>query len=121
MSHVGEDGISKREHLEADARGFFPNPVSISKLENEPELPALVSDMWVSFLALHLRRGRDMDGPLRFTWSEIQAYCNLTGARFSEWQLRVLFLLEDEYFAVRAENKPNTPTKPTDKSGAKEL
>lgn len=45
-------------------------------------------------------------GEVVSSWSDILAYCQLTGWRPTEWELGVLSLLEDAHFEA---NRPPTP------------
>jgi hypothetical protein len=102
------DGVPRREHLKKAAGGLFQDGPAIEAaalLANEPPLPTLSSDYWNLFLELHVRRDRDENGPLRFLWRDLQSYSEVTGVRFDPFTRRVLFAMEDEYFAVVAQNK----------------
>lgn len=105
MNWRTQDGNTTRSHLEASASGIAPDKDAVKMLASEPPLPFVLADIWQKFLDLHVRRGRDENGPLRFSWLELQAYSDLTGARFDPFTRKVLFAVEDAYFAVVAEHK----------------
>ena len=108
MNYRGKDGVPRRVHLEKAASARFASSGREEArriLASEPALPILCADVWASFLELHIRRARDQDGPLRFSWTELHSYSGQTGVRFDPWQRRVLFAFEDAYFEVLAEHK----------------
>lgn len=111
MATKGDDGVSLRDHLTADAEGLFPNPVSVARLAAEPRLPALAAPVWARFLELHLRRPQTEFGPLRLPWSEVEAYSRVMGVSVKRWQLSAIFALEEAFFEVRAEAEKAKPKK----------
>lgn len=105
MDVVGDDGVAARVHIEKAASGAFPNPEAVAKLESEPPFPELAGDVWFAYQQLAIRREWNENGPVRFSWRELQAFFELTGIRLGRWHLRTLFAIEDAFFAARKEAK----------------
>ena len=100
-----EDGFPLRVHLQKAATSFMPDADAEARLLSAPPLPTGTIFVWASFNELHLRRGRNESGPLRFTWSDIQAWQAVTGSRLANCELAALFAIEAVFFSVEAENK----------------
>lgn len=105
MDARGDDGIPYRVHLEVEATGLIPNPVAIAELESEPFLPMLTADVWGTYQQLAMRRAYNENGPIRFSFENIEAFMRVTEVRLGRWYLKTLFALDDAYFTARAEVK----------------
>jgi hypothetical protein len=75
-----------------NASGVLPE-----ELESAPVLPDLAVHVWKWFL--ELSRGRDAGfaaNPLKY--SEIEAWCRLSGTRLEPWEIRAICRLDMAYF-----------------------
>ena len=87
-----------------EARGLPPP----SGLEG-PELPLCVRHLWDWWQELHLARGSSGFGPVPLSWSDIDAWARLTGARPSPPELRAIMALDRAIVSVLIEKKPPSP------------
>lgn len=62
-----------------------------------PPCPALVQYLWATFQRLSNRRGSSGFGPLPISWSELRAFMDITGRRFTAWELDMIEALDVVY------------------------
>jgi hypothetical protein len=63
-----------------------------------PEIPATLSELWSTFLRLH--RSKPSDAPIAF--SEVLAYSELTGRRFTPLEVDAISTLDALWHKERA-------------------
>lgn len=106
LGAIQPDGSTSRDHLEKSAKSIFkPNYEAQRQLAEAAELPDEGGNVWADFLALHSRRGYGEIGPVRLSYTEVQAFESLRGFRFEGWELEAILALDDEFFAVEGEKK----------------
>jgi hypothetical protein len=76
-----------------------------------PPLPDGFGYLVLWFNELHRRRQSGPNGPQPLVWSEIESWARQTGRTLSQWELRVLTMLDDAYFAATfgAETQETAP------------
>jgi hypothetical protein len=67
-------------------------------------LPPAVAYLWSAFLRLHCRRGSNGFGASPLSWSEIDAFCRLSGVRLAPWEVEIVEALDDAYMAEQAKD-----------------
>ena len=92
-------GAALGEHYAAVARATG------KEVAPAPVLPAALSYLWNHFAMLHRCRGNNGFGPNPISWSEMQAYCYMTGARLAPWEVEAIRLLDDEFLLSTVEDK----------------
>jgi hypothetical protein len=65
--------------------------------ENAPQLPREMRYLWGIFLSLHNRRGSNGFGPTPLAWSEMEAFCRLTGTPLDPWEVEAICALDEAY------------------------
>lgn len=55
--------------------------------------------VWDWFLELHQRRGVGAMGPAPITWPDLDAWCRRTGRNPAAWELDVIAVLDNAFFA----------------------
>jgi len=94
--------LKRREELEAELHGA--------------PLPPAAAYLWGTFLRLHTRRGNNGFGVLPLSWSEIDAFCRLSGVRLAPWEVEIVEALDDAYMAEQVKDaKARAETKKGDK------
>ncbi len=81
------------------------------------ELPDGVVHVWHWFNDLHSARGVGWSGPLPLSYTEIAAWCSLTGERLRPWELASIRamdqrLLDGAPTAARTETTNSRPMSP---------
>lgn len=84
----------------------YPDLDARIRLEQAPKLPPLCLDLWALYSDLNARRQFNEHGAVRFTWTDLKHFCDVTGKRFNQWQLDAIAKLENAYFAVELASKP---------------
>lgn len=70
--------------------------------ENAPKLPREMRYLWRTFLSLHRARGSNGFGPNAITWSEMDAYCRLTGTALDPWEVEAIRALDEAFLDAAA-------------------
>jgi len=70
-----------------------------------PEFPDIVSHVWEAFLDLHKGRSYGMSGGNPLTWTDIQAWCNLTGIVLSSWEVNTIKALDMAWVRISNESE----------------
>lgn len=65
-----------------------------------PDFPDLLLYLWEAFLDLHKGRSYGMNGGNPLTWSDIVAWCNLTGIVLSSWEVTTIKALDMAWVAA---------------------
>jgi len=84
-----------REHLEQVEKSTGKTPEELIG----PEFPDIVAHVWAAFLDLHKGRSYGMSGGNPLTWSDIAAWCNLTGIVLSSWEVDTIKALDMAWVA----------------------
>lgn len=108
MAEIQEDGLPLRDHLEKTAySAIMPNREAAARLANIPEMPteSPAVTLWGDFMLLHSRRPWNEVGPQRLTLEAIQHLRTVRRIELEPWEVDAIQLLDDEFFAVRAEAK----------------
>lgn len=88
--------MSQREHLEQVAKITGKTPDELVA----PDFPDLLLYLWEAFLDLHKGRSYGMNGGNPLTWSDIAAWCNLTGIVLSSWEVTTIKALDMAWVAA---------------------
>ena len=70
-----------------------------------PEFPDIVSHVWEAFLDLHKGRSYGMSGGNPLTWTDIAAWCNLTGIVLSSWEVNTIKALDMAWVRISNESE----------------
>lgn len=113
MSSADKNGNSKRDILESLAYSLVPDEAALKQLEAQPALPTLTAHLWALFSKLHVRRGYNEGGPVRFSALSLKAWLDIERVRLQPWELDLLFSLDDTFMKVYLDNwkKNNPPSK----------
>lgn len=113
LSNASSDGMgsTQDDHIQSIIRQGGQLPANISK---QLELPPLGVPVWNYFCDLSRARQSNGFGPQPYTYSEIQAYCNLNGITLQPWELDLLKAIDQvalkimhkQNQAAEAANKP---------------
>lgn len=71
--------------------------------ENAPKLPHEMRYLWRTFVSLHRARGSNGWGPSPITWSDLDAYCRLTGVALDPWEVEAIRALDEAFMESAAE------------------
>jgi hypothetical protein len=70
--------------------------------EDSPKLPREMRYLWRTFLSLHRARTSNGWGPNPITWSEMDAFCRLTGSPLDPWEAEAVRALDEAFLEVAA-------------------
>jgi hypothetical protein len=91
--------MTLREHLDSHQRQTGRvHPM----LAEAPPLPDGCKALWRDFLELHTTRGAGMAGPLRISYSDIDAYQRVRSVRLSPWDVGAIVAADRAYLEVYA-------------------
>ena len=99
ISKPDKNGTSKREHLEQVERQTGKTPEELIG----PQFPTTVSYIWSAFLALSSARTSGFSGPNPLTYTEIQAWLNLTNRHLSSRDVEAIKRLDVVYLGIQHE------------------
>lgn len=85
-------------HLRQAAKSGARVPEAATAPLVEPP-PAGFEFVWSVFLDLNTGRQGGM-GPLPIAWSDVEAYCRMTGVRLEEWELNAVRRLDAKWLEV---------------------
>lgn len=94
---MGEEGASKRAHLEQAAKQTGQTLAAVLGRENLLECPHLLTEYWGMFTELNAARGGNGFGPNPISHAEIAAFAALHGVALAGWEVRVLRMLDSLY------------------------
>lgn len=95
MQPVGKATVS--DHLAVVAR------VTGRKLDdNAPKLPREMRYLWRTFVSLHRARGSNGWGPSPIAWSDIDAFCRLTGVALDPWEVEAIRAVDEAFLETAA-------------------
>lgn len=94
LNQTDDSGITKREHLEQVERQIGHAPKG---LENPTIFPRLLMHLWSAFCSLNSARTAGFSGPNPITYTELQAWKELTETPLSSWDIQVLKRLDQVY------------------------
>lgn len=100
LAQRGEDGVSLGEKLEHVARSTGKVPAMLAE---QPELPSAGEHLWAWFCELSEGRSGNGFGPNPLFWSEIQAWCEVTGRTLRAWEIRILRRMDVLFLRQHAE------------------
>lgn len=58
--------------------------------------------LWRQFTSLHRARTSNGWGPNPITWSELDAYCRLTGVQLDPWEVEAIRALDEAFLDAAA-------------------
>lgn len=61
--------------------------------------------LWRTFQSLHRARGSNGWGPNPISWSDMDAYCRLSGVALDPWEVEAIRAIDDVYFEAVAEEQ----------------
>ena len=93
MNATDKDGISLKEHLEKIEEQTGKTP---KELENT-HFPTLVQHIWSAFVNLSDARTAGFSGPNPLTYTEIQAWMDLTNTQLSARDIEAIKKLDTAY------------------------
>lgn len=108
MAEIQDDGLPLRDHLEKSAYSpIMPNREAAARLAAIPDMPTEgpAVALWADFMLMHSRRSWSESGPLRLDFGAIQNFQTVQSIQLEKWEIDAILLLDDEFFAVRAEAK----------------
>lgn len=88
-----------REHLESYQRATGKVHPTMAEM---PPLPDGCGKLWSDFLELHSTRGVGMSGPLRISYSDIDAYQRVRSVSLSPWEVGSIVAADRAYMDVYA-------------------
>lgn len=94
LSKSDDKGITRREHLEQVKKATKRDPEG---LENPHEFPKLLNLVWSFFIQLSQSRTAGFSGPNPITYTEIQAWANLTQTRLNPYDVGIIKRLDSIY------------------------
>lgn len=65
-------------------------------------MPAELAYLWRTFLRLSARRGSNGFGANAIGWTDIDAFCRLSGFRLAPWEVEVIEDLDDLWRSEQA-------------------
>ena len=92
----GEDGSTKRQHLQIVANATKKVPV---ELQDQPELPESVQHVWDWFLDLNSGRTASVAGLNVISYSEIKAWAELRNEKLAVWEVNAIKDLDRAFLA----------------------
>lgn len=96
-----EDGQTERESLEHVLEASPPDsPSYLSayyKIYSGPQVPACLEHVWHWFHDLHSTRRAGFSGPDPLSFSEIQAWMNLTGTIVRPYEVQIIKALDNAF------------------------
>jgi hypothetical protein len=100
---VDETGTSYREQLEGllSRAKTEERRADLADQLKCPDLPTALAYLWQAFAHLSQRRQVGF-GPSPIMWSEIRAYCDLSGLKLRPWEVFTILDLDDVYLTDRA-------------------
>lgn len=72
--------------------------------DNGPPLPREMRYLWRTFLSLHRARGSNGWGANPIAWSEIDAFCRLTGTALDPWEVDAVRAVDEAFIESSASN-----------------
>jgi len=91
--------VTQREHLEQVEKMLGEAPPELIS----PDFPDVAAHLWAAFLDIHKGRSYGMSGGNPRSWSDIAAWCNLTGIVLSSWDVETIKALDMAW--VRSSNE----------------
>ena len=101
MLGEGAGRATLREHLQQVAAAGGPVDERLTPVP----IPSALAPLWMAFLQLATARGGGM-GAQPIAVSDVDAWCRLSGARLTPWELDTLLLLDATALAAAA-RKPD--------------
>ena len=92
-----QSGATERDHLE---QVYKQTGVKPKELENEHNFPSILSHVWSAFVHISNGRSAGFSGPNPIQYSEIKAWCELTGTPLSSWHVEIIKLLDSKYIGA---------------------
>jgi hypothetical protein len=89
-----KDGASLRDHLEIVRRQTGKVP---PQLEPIGDIPEVIYYLWVWFMELSNRRDYGEAGAKPITWTDMQAWANLTKSDPSVWEIKVIEAIDRSF------------------------
>ncbi len=99
LNKTDNNGITEREHLEQVERQTGHTPKA---LDNPTEFPKLLLYVWSAFCSLNSARTAGFSGPNPITYSELNAWKELTETPLKAWDIQAIKRLDQVY--LRAVN-----------------
>ena len=96
LAKPNEDGKSMREHLEQVEKQLGRE---IEEL-NGPRLPDILSSLWTYFLSINQGRSAGFSGPNSLSYTDIKAWCELTGTPLDAREVQTIKLLDSVYIRI---------------------
>lgn len=94
LNKTDDNGVTEREHLEQVRKQIGHAPEG---LENPTKFPNLILHIWSVFCVLNSARTAGFSGPNPITYTEIQAWKELTETPLTPWELQVIKRLDQVY------------------------
>lgn len=104
-----EDGSTLRDTLLERSRRRDAGAEAARAQLSVPPIPVGFGYLLDDFNALHKRRAFGPAGPLPLSWESIDAWARRTGKTPTAWELRVIDLLDDAYFAAQSPEAVRAP------------
>ncbi|WP_246132821.1 phage tail assembly chaperone [Devosia ginsengisoli] len=79
-------------------------PERKAELEAElalPPFPEALRYLWTAFRRIRSRNGGNGYGPTPISWADLDAFDRLSGLRLLPWEIEIIEVLDDAYFAAR--------------------
>lgn len=99
LDYTRKDGSRLADHIEQIERTTGKRP---SEFPDAPEVPDPVQAVWFTFWELSAARGSNGFGPNALTFTEIQAWSDLSDQPLSPWEVRALKVMDAEYLTAAA-------------------
>lgn len=95
MARKTSDGASYGDHAESARRQFEKLGKTPKRpiIAEEPEFPQLIDHLWRWFNEIIAGVPPGGFGPQVMPWSDMRAWCELTGERLEPWEARALIRL----------------------------
>lgn len=97
MLSVTQSGATERDHLE---QVYKQTGIKPKELENDNDFPSILSHVWSAFVHISNGRSSGFSGPNPIQYSEIKAWCELTGTPLSSWNVEIIKLLDAKYIGA---------------------